>query len=51
MVPVTPVEVALIAFFSLSGVALTGLALYLRASKLPNRGIRSFVALLLLMAL
>ena len=51
MVPVTPVEVALIAFFSLSGVALTGLALYLRASKLPNRGIRSFVALLVLMAL
>ncbi|MBX0286746.1 hypothetical protein EGH22_10435 [Halomicroarcula sp. F28] len=50
MVGLTPVEIALVAFFSLSGLALAGLALYLRASQLPNRGIRSFISLLVLMA-
>jgi len=44
------VETALVAFFAVSGLALAGLALYLRASQLPNRGIRSFVSLLGLMA-
>jgi signal transduction histidine kinase len=46
----TLVETALVAFFAVSGLALAGLALYLRASQLPNRGIRSFVSLLGLMA-
>ncbi|MDS0282564.1 histidine kinase N-terminal 7TM domain-containing protein [Haloarcula onubensis] len=50
MVSVTPVEAALVAFFFVSGLALAGLALYLRASQLPNRGIRSFLSLLVLMA-
>jgi len=49
MVPVPPVEVTLAAFFAVSGLCLAGLALYLRSSQLPNRGIRSFVSLLVLM--
>ncbi|PSP84389.1 hypothetical protein BRC96_04465 [Halobacteriales archaeon QS_6_64_34] len=50
MDPVTPVEAVLVVFFSASGLALTGLVLYLRASQLPSRGVRSFVWLLMLMA-
>jgi len=50
MAAVTPIEAALVAFFAVSGLAVSGLALYLRASQLPNRGIRSFVSLLVLMA-
>ncbi|WP_324665060.1 histidine kinase N-terminal 7TM domain-containing protein [Haloarcula sediminis] len=47
---VMSVEAALVAFFMVSGLALAGLALYLRASGLPNRGIRSFISLLVLMS-
>ena len=50
MDPVTTVEAGLVAFFAVSGLALAGLALYLRDSGLPNRGIRSFISLLVLMA-
>ena len=46
----SPVELSLVAFFALSGLALAGLTLYLRAYRLPNRGLRSFTALLALMA-
>jgi signal transduction histidine kinase len=51
--PVTPVlsvEQILVAFFSASGVALLGLALHFRSYRLPNRGVRSFTALLALMS-
>jgi signal transduction histidine kinase len=51
--PVTPVlsvEQILVAFFSVSGVALLGLALHFRSYRLPNRGVRSFTALLALMS-
>ena len=45
-----PVELALVAFFGVSGLALTGLTLSLRSYRMPNRGLRSFTALLGLMA-
>ena len=44
-------EFALVAFFGASALALAGLTLSLRSSRLPDRGLRSFTALLALMAL
>ncbi|MBX0322537.1 ATP-binding protein [Halomicroarcula sp. F13] len=45
-----PVEIALVAFFSVSGLSLAGLTLYLRTYPTGIRGVRSFTALLALTA-
>jgi len=51
MIPPGVAELVLVVFFGLSGLALVALAVSLHSSRMPNRGLRSFTALLALMAL